>query len=130
MTITPPSWGLRRGARVSPDPCDLDGLRGVLEAVARGAFGPVERVKGIARAGPGWVHFDVAGGRSSMTAFAASEGEEARVVAIGRAVDEERLRAAFAACAVPADELSQEVNFISSIFPSPEGGLGTDRRRP
>ena len=82
-------------------PCDLDGLGAVLEGVARGAFGHVERVKGIARAGSGWVHFDVAGGRSSVTAFAPREGEEARVVAIGRTVDEARLRAAFEGCAIP-----------------------------
>jgi putative photosynthetic complex assembly protein 2 len=93
--------GFASWSSILTGPCDVDVLRGVLEAVARGAFGQVERVKGIARAGQGWVHFDVAGGRPHMTAFAVREDEEARVVAIGRAVDEERLRAAFAACAVP-----------------------------
>jgi putative photosynthetic complex assembly protein 2 len=84
------------------DPCDPEGLRALLEAVARGAFGHVERVKGIARAGSGWIHFDVAGGRSSMSAFAPRKGEEPRVVAIGRTVDEVGLQAAFDACAVSA----------------------------
>ena len=82
--------------------CDPQGLRDVLEAVARGAFGQIERVKGIARSGAGWVHFDVAGGRSSVAAFAPGEGEEPRVVAIGSTMDEDRLRAAFEACAMPA----------------------------
>jgi G3E family GTPase len=83
-------------------PCDPDELEGVLAAVARGEFGAVERVKGIARAGAGWVRFDVAGGRPSMTAFGPGEGEAARVVAIGRAGDEPGLQPAFAACAAPA----------------------------
>jgi G3E family GTPase len=68
--------------------------------VLQGAYGQVERVKGITRAGDGWIRFDVAGGRSSMAAFAPDGADEAqRVVAIGRHVDEEGLRAAFAACA-------------------------------
>jgi putative photosynthetic complex assembly protein 2 len=91
------SWGT-----VLKHPCDPEGLRALLDAVARGTYGPVERVKGIARAGSGWVHFDVAGGRASMMAFAPGENEQPRVVAIGRAVDEVRLEAAFAACSALA----------------------------
>jgi putative photosynthetic complex assembly protein 2 len=80
--------------------CNADALQVVLEAVLQGAYGQVERVKGITRAGDGWIRFDVAGGRSSMAAFAPDGADEAqRVVAIGRHVDEEGLRAAFAACA-------------------------------
>ncbi len=79
--------------------CDPQLLHELLETVARGAFGQVERLKGIARAGAGWVRFDVAGGRPSMAAFAPHEDEEPRVVAIGRALDEARLQAAFAGCA-------------------------------
>ena len=55
----------------------------------------------ITRLGAGWVSFDVAGGRSSIAAFAPQQREKARVVAIGRDVDEVRLRAAFEACATP-----------------------------
>ena len=86
--------------------CDAQGLSDVLDAVALGAFGGVERVKGIARAGAGWIRFDVAGGRPSMAAFAPREDEQPRVIAIGRRVDEARLQAAFAACAAKyvADE--------------------------
>jgi putative photosynthetic complex assembly protein 2 len=80
--------------------CNADELQCVLEAVLQGAYGQVERMKGVTRVGAGWIRFDVAGGRSSMAAFAPSGAEEsARVVAIGRHVDKEGLRAAFEACA-------------------------------
>ncbi len=79
--------------------CDADQLQGVLEEITQGNFGQVERVKGIARAGEGWIHFDVAGGRATMAAFAPGADEAPRVVAIGRSVDKARLSAAFAACA-------------------------------
>lgn len=99
--LADPEFGFASWSSRLAGPCDLDGLGAVLEAVARGAFGQIERVKGIARAGSGWVHFDVSGGRPSVTAFAAREGEEGRVVAIGRTVNEARLRAAFEACTAP-----------------------------
>ncbi len=80
--------------------CNADELQNVLHAVLQGAYGQVERMKGVTRAGAGWIRFDVAGGRSSMAAFAPANAEEAaRVVAIGRHVDEEGLRAALQACA-------------------------------
>ncbi len=81
-----------------PETCDADVLQDVLDAVVKGRFGQVERVKGVVRAGTGWVRFDVAGGRASMTAFAAGKDEAPRVVAIGCAVDEARLEAAFQGC--------------------------------
>jgi G3E family GTPase len=81
--------------------CDPQSLRDVLDAVAHGAFGEVARVKGVARAGAGWVHFDMAGGRASVAAFAPKTNDEPRVVAIGRRVDGDRLQAAFDACATP-----------------------------
>jgi putative photosynthetic complex assembly protein 2 len=80
--------------------CNADELLNVLDAVLRGTYGQVERMKGVTRAGAGWIRFDVAGGRSSMAAFAPTDADEAaRVVAIGRHVDEEGLRAALQACA-------------------------------
>lgn len=91
------SWSTRLSGQ-----CDPQGLRDVLDAVARGAFGEVDRVKGIAQSGSGWVHFNVAGGRPSVAAFSPGEREEPRVVAIGRAVDGAKLAAAFEACALPA----------------------------
>jgi putative photosynthetic complex assembly protein 2 len=73
-------------------------LQDLLDAVAGGAYGQIERVKGIARAGAGWVHFDVSGGRSTVAAFAPNKDEEQRVTAIGRTLDGVRLQAAFNAC--------------------------------
>lgn len=98
----PATLGLTSWGALLKYPCDPESLRALLDAVARGAFGPVERVKGIARAGSGWVHFDVAGGQASMMAFAPGENEQPRVVAIGRVVDEIGLEAAFAACSALA----------------------------
>jgi len=92
--------GLKAWSTILPSACDAEVLQDLLEAVVNGRFGQVERVKGVVQAGGGWVRFDVAGGRASMAAFAAGKDEAARVVAIGRAVDEERLGAAFQACAV------------------------------
>ncbi|MEM7041805.1 MAG: putative photosynthetic complex assembly protein PuhE [Pseudomonadota bacterium] len=74
---------------------DASRLRQLLEKIVAGDFGEVERVKGIARAGGGWVQFGVAGGRTTMSAFAARDDEEPRVVAIGKSVDEDGLKAAF-----------------------------------
>jgi len=90
--------GMKAWSAPLPETCDADVLQDVLDAVVKGRFGQVERVKGVVRAGTGWVRFDVAGGRASMTAFAAGKDEAPRVVAIGRAVDEARLEAAFQGC--------------------------------
>ena len=81
---------------------DAERLRHLLERVAAGDFGGIDRVKGIVRSGAGWVHFGVAGGRATMAAFAAKDDEEARVVAIGKSADEERLKAALKGCATTA----------------------------
>ena len=78
--------------------CDAAVLEDLLADIAGGAFGAIERVKGIARVGAGWIRFDVAGGRPHIAAFAPNGEEEARVIAIGKAVDEPRLLAAFTAC--------------------------------
>jgi putative photosynthetic complex assembly protein 2 len=75
-----------------------DRLLPVLEAVAAGSFGDIRRLKGIARAGAGWIRFDVAGGRPSLAAFAPGPDEIARVVAIGDHVDTEALRAQLLGC--------------------------------
>jgi putative photosynthetic complex assembly protein 2 len=81
-------------------PCDSDSLHDVLAAVVRGEFGAIARLKGLVRGRAGWIHFDVAGGRPSMNAYAAAADEQPRVVAIGRNLDETALAAAFAACAL------------------------------
>jgi putative photosynthetic complex assembly protein 2 len=82
-------------------PVDADALSALLGAIARGEFGEIKRVKGIAKAAQGWLAFDLAGGRPSLCAFAAEAGEVARCVAIGAGLDEAGLKAAFTACAMP-----------------------------
>lgn len=81
-----------------PGSCDPQLLCELLEAVADGAFGQIERVKGVVRAGPGWVRFDCSGGRPNLTVFAAAADEMPRLVAVGRDIDRGRLQVAFAAC--------------------------------
>ena len=68
---------------------DASRLRPLLEKIADGDFGAVDQVEGIARAGGGWVQFGVAGGRATLSAFAARDDEEPRVVAIGKSVGAE-----------------------------------------
>ena len=81
-----------------PATCEAMPLRALLEAIATGAYGHIDRVKGIARSGDGWIKFDVSGGRPSIAAFAAADDEEPRVVAIGNDIDADRLELAFGAC--------------------------------
>jgi putative photosynthetic complex assembly protein 2 len=81
-----------------PEPCNADALQALLESVVRGKFGDILRIKGLVRSGAGWLRFDVAGGRASITAFAAGALETPRAVAIGRTINEASLAAAFAAC--------------------------------
>ena len=80
--------------------CEIDALRRVLDAAADGKFGTIARLKGLARSGRGWVQFDVAGHRASVTAFVAPADEQPRVIVIGRDLDEAGLATAFAACAL------------------------------
>ena len=79
-------------------PCNADALAAMLHEVAAGKFGHVARLKGLVRAGAGWLHVDIAGGRASMNAYAPQPGEQARIVAIGRNIDEAKLEAALSAC--------------------------------
>lgn len=81
--------------------CDPDRLKVLLDALVAGQYGQLERVKGIVRAGEGWLRFDLAGGRPSIAAHAAEEGEAPRVMAIGKNVDEQGLLSAFMNCALP-----------------------------
>jgi len=81
--------------------CDTERLRLLLESLVAGQYGQLERVKGIVRAGDGWIRFDLAGGRPSITAHSAEEGESSRVMAIGKNVDEQGLLSAFMNCATP-----------------------------
>ena len=79
---------------------DADALQKLLHGITQGLYGDIKRVKGLTRSGAGWVSFDVAGGRASITAFAAASTETARIVAIGRAIDETSLQTALKACTI------------------------------
>jgi putative photosynthetic complex assembly protein 2 len=80
--------------------CDPDALQAVLDAITHGTYGDIKRVKGLTRSGAGWLHFDVAGGRASMTAFSARPAETSRIVAIGKRIDTAALDAAFNNCMI------------------------------
>ena len=82
---------------------DLDRLRDALDAVARGAYGQVMRVKGIAPSGRGWVRFDVAGGRASGAAHVPQGGEAPRALAIGLGLDRAGIAEALLGCTPDAD---------------------------
>jgi putative photosynthetic complex assembly protein 2 len=81
-------------------PCDADLLQTMLDDVANGAYGDILRVKGITRTAFGWMSFDVAGGRASLSAFAPPADERARMLAIGRSISEARLQTAVQNCAI------------------------------
>jgi putative photosynthetic complex assembly protein 2 len=87
-----------------PGVYDEGALRELLAAAASGAFGDLLRAKGIAEVRRGWVHFDLAGGRASVAAFAPREGEQPRAVAIGRSIDVAQLEVALAGCRLQAGE--------------------------
>ena len=79
--------------------CDVPRLQLVLDSVANGGYGQVERVTGVAQARSGWVRFYVAEGHAGVASFSAVGGEQGEVMAVGRHVDGAGLQAAFSACA-------------------------------
>ena len=79
--------------------CNPKDIGAVLDAVVTGSFGHVERLDGTARTDNGWLRFAVADGHASLDRVANMDTRQARVTAVGRAFDKERLGAAFAACA-------------------------------
>ncbi len=81
-------------------PCDPEGLRHLLDAASRGAFGEVETIRGSVRTGAGWVEFFASERGATITACPAPASAEARVTATGARIDLRRLQAAFAACTI------------------------------
>jgi hypothetical protein len=75
----------------------------LLNRLADGASGDIERLKGIARMGDGWVRFDIAGGRPSIAAFAPKGEETPRVIAIGRHLKDSLLADQFGARSLTDD---------------------------
>ena len=82
-----------------PEVCDQRDLRDVLELIAAGAFGDVDRVHGVAKTRGAWVRFELADGGADIADFAPRGGQEPLVTAIGRGIDRAALQAAFARCA-------------------------------
>ncbi|WP_291295296.1 putative photosynthetic complex assembly protein PuhE [Elioraea sp.] len=83
-------------------PYDPNGLRDVLDAARQGEFGDVENISGSVRAAGGWVEFYATAGGATITACTPPASAEARVTAVGRRIDHDRLLAALAACARPS----------------------------
>jgi putative photosynthetic complex assembly protein 2 len=83
---------------------EAESLLMLLDRLADGGAGDIERLKGIARMGDGWVRFDIAGGRPSIAAFAPKGEETPRVIAIGRHLNQTMLAEAFGArCTADTD---------------------------
>ncbi|WP_404379777.1 putative photosynthetic complex assembly protein PuhE [Caenispirillum salinarum] len=97
----PVALGLENWSTALPGFHDARALRSVLEAVAAGAFGDIDRLKGILQVEDGWLQVDVAGGEPSIAAHAARPEDTARVMAIGKTIDRERLHRALHRCTVP-----------------------------
>jgi putative photosynthetic complex assembly protein 2 len=89
---------LRAWSAELPGAVDVAALRGVLDEVVAGAFGDVERLRGLARLGTRWLRFEVVDGKAEVTECQPAESEDARVVASGRALDGAALRQAFEGC--------------------------------
>lgn len=92
-------------------PLEPESLLMLLDRLADGVAGDIERLKGIARMGDGWVRFDIAGGRPSIAAFAPPAEETARVIAIGRHLDRHALTDAF--MARPATDLIEPLTAVA-----------------
>jgi putative photosynthetic complex assembly protein 2 len=82
-------------------PCDAERLGRLLDDVADGAYGRVERLHGTLPATTGWLRFQIAEGRSSVERLAPERGLAPHVVAVGPRLDVVRLRAALDACLAP-----------------------------
>jgi len=79
-------------------PCDRHALREVLEGVARGNFGEIDKLEGTAVADHGWVTFDVADGDARITSVVPGNAPLAEARVFGRELDHQRLQAALAGC--------------------------------
>ena len=103
-------WGLASRAEdqrrpeafsaVLPQPVEATPLAQLLDTINDGTFGRIDRVKGIARSGNGWLRFDAAGGKARISAFTAGDDDQPQFTAIGHAIDRDGLTAAFGMCRV------------------------------
>lgn len=86
-----PGLGLGSWSRSLTRPIGTDDLSARLHMIARGDVGRVDRMKGIAKSGEGWLRFDIAGGRVSMSVHIPQANESARVLAIGKDLNTSKL---------------------------------------
>ncbi len=98
-SVQPPASGDAGWSVPLDRPCDPRSLTELLEAVAGGRYGEVERVEGAARLRDGWLRFRMTNGRPFLAQVSSLDGDPARVTAFGREFDRARLGAAFQACA-------------------------------
>ena len=70
-------------------------LRPMLDALVKGGFGRIERLKGLVRSGEGWLRFDIAGGRPSIMVHAPRADESPRVMVIGTQLNRDQLTRLF-----------------------------------
>lgn len=98
-SVQPPASGDGGWSVPLDRPCDPRSLTELLEAVAGGRYGEVERVEGAARLRDGWLRFRMTNGRPFLAQVSSLDGDPARVTAFGREFDRARLGAAFQACA-------------------------------
>ncbi|MEN3792985.1 putative photosynthetic complex assembly protein PuhE [Fulvimarina sp. MAC3] len=110
-----PGLGLGSWSRSLTRPIATDELSARLHQVARGDMGRVDRMKGIAKSGDGWLRFDIAGGRVSMSVHIPQKNESARALAIGKDLNVSKLDRLFE---VTAAEVSGEAK------EQPKSGFG------
>ncbi|MER0238627.1 putative photosynthetic complex assembly protein PuhE [Fulvimarina sp. MAC8] len=112
-----PGLGLGSWSRSLTRPIATDELSARLHMVARGDAGRVDRMKGIAKSGEGWMRFDIAGGRVSMSVHIPQKNEAARALAIGKDLNASKLDRLFE---VAASEARDEAET------QPKGGFGAE----
>ncbi|MBO0663323.1 DUF3623 family protein [Jiella sp. MQZ9-1] len=91
-----PGLGLASWSRPLAGRVNAEALRTVLADVVAGRAGGIDRMKGIVESTKGgWLRFDVAGGRASLSAHVPRANERSRALAIGASPDAGWLDATF-----------------------------------
>jgi putative photosynthetic complex assembly protein 2 len=85
-----------------PHLCDAGNIERLLESIAAGSFGAIERVHGLVRTEGDWVFFELKEGRPRMAVFGPRARAKPFVIAQGQGFDRARLKAAFEGCAAAA----------------------------
>ena len=115
-----PGMGMSSWSRHLKGSLDADRLRTELARIGEGSVGQVDRMKGIARAADGWLRFDIAGGRASISAYAPKDGNESpRALAIGHDLDLEALDRIFAGLVIANDAGNAATPAEADTLPAP-----------